>query len=108
MKIDAYTKVILTLIATSLIVLVIRSFQSPPSVLAQQREPQHVIIDGLSANGGFISIGVDGLPVHEASIRSLLGQPVVIKGVDLIGQRQLGIPVYLADPVSGLPIAKPK
>ena len=101
MKIDAYTKVILTLIAISLMVLVVRSFQNPPSVLAQQPGPQHVIIDGLSAIGGFVSIGFDGLPVHETGIKiqSFPGEPVVIKGVDLTTPGQ-PIPVYIVNPVT--------
>ena len=43
-------------------------------------------IDGLSTiGGGLVSIGFDGLPVHETSIKiqSFPGEPVVIKGVDL-------------------------
>ena len=104
MKIDAYTKVILTLIATLLIVLVVRSFQNPPAVLAQQPipGPQHVIIDGLSTiGGGLVSIGFDGLPVHETSIKiqSFPGEPVVIKGVDLPTPGQ-PIPVYIVNPVT--------
>lgn len=99
MKIDAYTKVILTLIATSLIVLVVRSFQNPPAVLAQQPGAQHIIIDGLSAGGTYVPIGLDGLPVHEGGVVPFPGQPVVIKGVDLMTPGQ-PIPVYIVNPVT--------
>lgn len=107
MRIDFYTKGILTLIAAALVVLVVRSFQSPPVVSAQQGGPQHVIIDGLNAGSVFIPSRIDGLPIHEGGVVPFPGQPVVIKGIDLGIEHRFNehsIPVYLVNGATGLPV----
>lgn len=102
MKIDAYTKVILTLIAVALVVLAVRSLQNPPVVSAQQGV-QHVIIDGLDVGGNLLRSSGFGLPVHDET-PSIISKPVVIKGIDIdVTQRVSGLPVYLVDKATGLP-----
>jgi hypothetical protein len=84
MSVDAYTKVVLSVIAGTLALLVMRSFQNPPPVSAQQVHVQHVIIDDLGprfANGG--------LPITS----SFSGpQHVILEGIGPLVATQ-GIPV---------------
>jgi len=75
MTIDLYTKIVLTVIATSLVVLVVRPFQSPTSVAAQQTHLEHVIIDDLGPH-----FSGSGLPVSPGTLGRQ--QHVIIDGVD--------------------------
>jgi hypothetical protein len=67
-KLDLYTKSILTLIAAALICLCVQNALSPGVVAAQTPQPaQRVILDGVSQS----------MPLLDVHIRSVGGDPVV-------------------------------
>ena len=88
MKTDAYIKIMLTVIAGALLLLVARSFQNPPVVTAQGSGPQHVIVDDFGPFFGDV----------PSPLRKHL--PVIIDGIgpDL---RAMGLPVSYSG-ISGL------
>ena len=92
MRVDAYTKVMLSVIAGTLLLLTAREFQNPPTVSAQQPHVQHVIIDDLAPH-----FKDQGLPV---SARILGPEHVIIDSVDPILSIR-GIPVSV-NPVNTL------
>jgi len=93
MRVDVYTKVVLSIIAGTLLLLAAREFQNPPAVSAQQPHVQHVIIDDLAPQ--FRALG---LPVSSSI---LAPEHVIIDNLDP-GLLVRGIPVSLT-PVNSFP-----
>jgi len=86
MKPDTYTRVLLTIIAGCMLIMVVRTFENPDLAFAQTAQKaaakpgaQHVIIDGISGS----SLG--GLPVSIESVSPLLSL------------RSGGLPVFFTD-----------
>ncbi len=81
MKIDAYTRVMLAVIAAALAILVVRSFQNPPSVSAQQVRPQHVIVDDLAPSLISRLQVLPGTPSLQHVVIDDLGPQFALRGI---------------------------
>ena len=96
MNADTYTKSVLTVIAAALLLLVVRSFQNPPGVLAeqaaQQTRVQHVILDDVGTRFS------NAVPVV---VSSLAAQHVIVDDVSPILTLK-GIPVSQAQSVQSM------
>jgi hypothetical protein len=101
MKTDAYTKVVLTIIAAAVLVMMARTFESPVPVFAQKaaaQAVQHVIIDAVGRS----------LPVTIEDVSLLMSRalPVVLReyGPTHVVIDDLGLELSLR----GLPIKSPQ
>jgi hypothetical protein len=104
MRIDLYTKAVLTVIALSLVFLCARSFVAPPSVAAQQPNPQalRVVIAGVDPDGVR-----DGVPVTiiagpraiPVTLNTDATVPVVIRGAGPNSTLPVPVDVVRRDPL---------
>jgi hypothetical protein len=93
MRIDLYTKFILTVIAVCLVVLSVRSLQDPPRVAAQPPlEALRVTIAGFDTS----SLG-SGVPVNITGIGDQAALPVTLSGGGPDGNT--AVPVSVVNPV---------
>jgi hypothetical protein len=75
MKVDAYTKIVLSLIAVCLVWLCFKNVTLTESAAAQVRPaPQEVVIVGIRTNTGFLPVGISAIAPGTRL-------PVVVTGV---------------------------
>lgn len=92
MKIDLYTKIVLTIIASCLTFLCFS--KSPRPVQAQPQIQTHVIIDGVNTSTGALAVGLIGTDLKVTSTG--IGNPLIYHW-----EWDTPVPVRVVSPTSG-------
>lgn len=109
MKVDTYTKTVLTVIAISLVYLCFKNVSFSETVAAQGPSRQEVIIAGVKTADGFLPVKISGTaPSAKLNVaitdvtRSDHALPVIIWGVNTSNKL---LPVSINSPTAPLPVS---